>query len=162
MSEHVATVQWQREAGAEFTSGRYSRLHEWRFDGGAVVPASASPHNVRAPWSTPAAVDPEEAFVAALASCHMLWFLAMAAQRGFVVDAYVDAARAFLEDIAPQRQAITRVILRPCATFAGTAPDAETLDALHREAHERCFIANSVKAAVSIEAIDGAASRRDA
>ena len=153
MSEHVATVLWQREVGAEFTSGRYSRVHEWRFDGGAVVSASSSPHNVRAPWSAPAAVDPEEAFVAALASCHMLWFLAIAAQRDYVVDAYVDAASAFLEDIAPQRQAITRVILRPRVSFTGTAPDAGAFDTLHHEAHERCFIAQSVKATVAIEAM---------
>jgi organic hydroperoxide reductase OsmC/OhrA len=156
MSEHVATVHWQRDPEADFAAGRYSRLHEWRFDGGAVVPASASPHAVRAPWSAPAAVDPEEAFVAALASCHMLWFLALAAQRGFVVDAYVDAARAELEEIAPQRQAITRVVLRPRVVFAGFGPDTGALADLHRAAHEHCFIANSVKTAVSIEADEGA------
>ena len=152
MSAHTATIRWAR-ADAEFTSGRYSRRHEWRFDGGAVIAASPSPEVVAAPWSDPGAVDPEEAFVAAISSCHMLWFLGLAAERGFVVDRYEDAAVGTMARIAPQRQAITEVVLRPHVEFAaGHAPDAHALDALHEAAHQRCFIANSVKTTIRIEA----------
>lgn len=151
MSTHVATIRWQR-GDAEFTDGRYSRRHQWRFDGGAMVAASPSPDVVPAPWSDPAAVDPEEAFVAAIASCHMLWFLSLAAAAGYVVEHYEDAATGTLARIAPQRQAITEVVLRPRIAFgAAHAPDADRLAALHAAAHERCFIANSVKTAIRVE-----------
>jgi organic hydroperoxide reductase OsmC/OhrA len=150
MSAHTATIAWQR-GDADFTGGRYSRRHEWRFDGGAVVAASPSPHVVPAPWSDAAAVDPEETYVAAIASCHMLWFLSLAAERGLVVDAYTDDATGTMARIAPGRQAITEVVLRPRIAFAGGAPDAATLDALHEAAHERCFIANAVKTAIRVE-----------
>ncbi|MEO5622271.1 MAG: OsmC family protein [Dokdonella sp.] len=152
MSAHTATIRWKR-GDADFASGRYSRQHEWHFDGGAVVAASASPEAVAAPWSDPAAVDPEEAFVAALSSCHMLWFLALAAERGFVVEHYVDDAVGNLTRTAPQRQAITEVVLHPRVRFAPDhAPTVAQLDALHEAAHHRCFIANSVKAMIRIEA----------
>jgi organic hydroperoxide reductase OsmC/OhrA len=152
MSAHTATIFWQR-GDADFAKSHYSRRHEWRFDGGAIIAASASPHVVPAPWSDPTGVDPEEAFVAALSSCHMLWFLSIAAERGFVVDRYEDEAVGTMARIAPQRQAITEVVLRPRIAFAdGHAPDAHALDALHEAAHERCFIANSVKTAIRIEA----------
>lgn len=152
MSAHTATILWQRD-DATFSDGRYSRRHAWQFDGGAVVPASPSPHVVAAPWSDPAAVDPEEAFVAAIASCHMLWFLSLAAERGFVVDRYEDAAIGTMARIAPGRQAITEVVLRPRIAFAGAGtPGAVEVEALHEAAHERCFIANSVKTAIRIEA----------
>lgn len=151
MSEHRATVAWQREADADFRRGRYSRRHQWQFDGGAVIAASPSPAVVRAPWSDAGAVDPEEAFVAALASCHMLWFLSLAAERGWTVDAYEDAAIGTLGRIAPGRQAITDVVLRPRIAFAGTAPDTAAIAALHEAAHERCFIANSVTTKIRIE-----------
>jgi len=151
MSEHTATIRWQREAAAEFGRGRYSRVHEWHFDGGSVVRASASPHNVRAPWSAADAVDPEEAFVAALSSCHMLWFLSIAAQNGFEVERYDDDAIGRMREIAPGRQAIAEVILRPQVVFNGPPPDAARLDALHEEAHANCFIANSVIAEVRVE-----------
>ena len=151
MSTHVATIRWQR-GDAEFTDGRYSRRHQWRFDGGAMVAASPSPDVVPAPWSDPAAVDPEEAFVAAIASCHMLWFLSLAAAAGYVVEHYEDAATGTLARIAPQRQAIIEVVLRPRIAFgAAHAPDADRLAALHAAAHERCFIANSVKTAIRVE-----------
>lgn len=151
MSAHTASISWQR-GDAEFARGRYSRRHEWRFDGGATVAASPSPQVVPAPWSDPTAVDPEEAFVAAIASCHMLWFLSLAAERGFVVDRYEDEAVGTMARIAPQRQAITEVVLRPRIAFAsGHAPTAQELDALHDAAHERCFIANSVKTAIRVE-----------
>ena len=152
MSEHSAIVRWQRGSD-EFTRGRYSRRHEWRFDGGAVVPASAAPSNVRAPWSDPAGVDPEEALVAAIASCHMLWFLALAAERGFIVDSYEDGAAGTMHRIANGHEAITEVVLRPRIAFGGERkPGAAEIAALHESAHEHCYIANSVKSTIRIEA----------
>ena len=151
MGTHQATVEWRR-GDAAFSEGRYSRRHEWRFDGGAVVAASPSPEIVPAPWSDAAAVDPEEAFVAAVASCHMMWFLSIAAERGFVVDRYEDAAVGTMSRIAPGRQAITDIALRPRITFAGDRVVAPAeVEALHEAAHERCFIANSVKTAIRVE-----------
>jgi organic hydroperoxide reductase OsmC/OhrA len=152
MSEHVARVAWRRD-GAVFTDQKYSRAHRWRFDGGLEVPASSSPHSVRPPLSDVSAVDPEEAFVAALSSCHMLWFLALAAGRGFVVDAYEDDAAGVLARDAGGKTAMTEVTLRPSVTFGGDRPPTrEELDALHHEAHERCYIASSVKTVVRVEA----------
>lgn len=152
MSEHHAVVHWQR-GNAEFARGRYSRAHEWRFDGGAVVPASASPAVVRAPWSDPAGVDPEEAFVAAIASCHMLWFLSLAADRGFLVESYEDEAIGSMGRLANGHEAVVDVVLRPRIAFARErGPDATEIAALHEAAHEHCFIANSVKSAIRIEA----------
>ncbi len=152
MSAHNATILWRR-GDADFASGHYSRRHEWRFDGGITIPASPSPQVVPAPWSDAAAVDPEEAFVAAIASCHMLWFLALAAERGFIVDSYADDAVGAMARIAPQRQAIGEVVLHPRIEFAGgQAPNAHEIEALHEAAHERCFIANSVKTAIRVEA----------
>lgn len=152
MSEHHAVVRWQR-GSAEFTRGRYSRAHEWRFDGGAVVPASASPAVVRAPWSDPAGVDPEEALVAAVSSCHMLWFLSLAADRGFIVESYEDNAVGSMGRLPSGHEAVTDVVLRPRIVFAGERrPDATEIAALHESAHEHCFIANSVKSAIRIEA----------
>src|SRR5687768_2302911 len=148
MSDHKATIVWQRD-GAVFTDNRYSRGHVWQFDGGVEVQASSSPHNVRVPMSIEAAVDPEEAFVAALSSCHMLWFLSLAAKRGFVVDNYRDEAFGVMGKNDEGKQAITLVTLRPRVTFSGERPPTtDELDELHHQAHEECFIANSVKAAV--------------
>lgn len=151
MSAHTATIRWSR-GDTDFGNGRYSRRHEWRFDGGAIVAASSSPQVVPAPWSDPGCVDPEEAFVAAISSCHMLWFLSLSVERGFVVNRYEDNAISTMARIAPQRQAIIEVVLRPRIEFAPSqAPDARELDALHEAAHERCFIANSVKTAIRVE-----------
>lgn len=156
MSEHAATVSWQRD-GATFTDGRYHRRHTWRFDGGVEVPASASPHVVPPPLSTAAAVDPEEAFVAALASCHMLWFLALAARAGFAVDGYLDQAVGVLGRDAGGRMAMTRVTLRPAVRWAGERrPTATEVGALHRDAHEQCFLARSVVTEVRCEPVDAA------
>ena len=149
MSRHGATISWR--ADGDFASDGYSRRHEWRFDGGAVVPASASPDVVRPPLSDPAGVDPEEALVASAASCHMLWFLSLAQAEGLVVESYEDQAVGEMWRIAPGRMAITRITLRPAIAFAGTPPDAETLQRLHHEAHERCFIANSLKCEIVVE-----------
>src|SRR5262245_54561777 len=119
MAEYKAIVTWDRPAGARFTDNRYSRAHRWTFDGGAQVPASSSPHVVPVPLSDPAGVDPEEAFVASLSSCHMLWFLSLAAKRGFVIESYRDEAVGILEKNAEGRPAITRVTLRPAIQFSG-------------------------------------------
>lgn len=150
MSEYTATVLWQRH-GATFSDNRYSRAHQWRFDGGAVVPGSSSPHSVRVPLSDPAAVDPEEAFVASLSSCHMLWFLSIAARRGFVVDSYEDTAIGVMAKNEQGKLAMTVVTLRPKAVFIDRQPSAEELDALHHAAHEECYIATSVKSEVRCE-----------
>lgn len=151
MSQYEATISWRRGA-VSFTDGRFSRGHDWAFDGGVTVPASASPQVVPAPHSMAAAVDPEEAFVAALSSCHMLFFLHLAAQRGYLIDDYRDPAVGFLEKNDRGQLAMTRVLLRPQVTFgAGSRPTAEAERALHDEAHHRCFIANSVTASVEVE-----------
>ena len=151
MATHGCTIEWSRGT-APFTDLQYSRRHAWRFDGGAVVPGSSSPHSVRVPFSDPAAVDPEEAFVASVASCHMQWFLSLAAAEGYVVDSYSDAAEAVLGAVGFGRQGITDVVLRPQVVFSGSKqPDARAVEALHHVAHERCYIANSLRSAVRVE-----------
>ena len=146
-----ASVQWQRSASESFTDQRYSRRHELRFDGGAVVPASSAVSSVPLPWSDPSAIDPEEMLVASIASCHMLWFLWLAAKAGHVVDSYSDAAEGVMTKNAAGKLWVSRVTLRPKVTFAeGRGPTAAALDALHHKAHEECFIANSVKTEVSV------------
>lgn len=151
MSTHTARLEWQRGDGEAFVDGRYSRRHLIRFDGGAVLPGSASPQVVRAPFSDAAAVDPEEAFVAALSACHMLWFLSIAAEAGWVVDRYDDDAEGRLASNAQGRLAITQVRLRPRVAFAGPAPSAAQLQALHERAHDECFLARSVSCPVLCE-----------
>ena len=152
MSIHVASIVWERAEGAAFKDNRYSRAHRWEFDGGAVVPASSSPAVVPLPLSDPGGVDPEEAFVASLSSCHMLWVLFFAAKAGFVVDSYRDAAEGHMEKTADGSMWMARVVLRPAIRFSGAAPDAAVLAAMHDKAHHACFIANSVKTAVTVEA----------
>ena len=151
MSRYVARIEWER-GGEAFVDNRYSRRHRWRFDGGLEVPASSSPQAVAVPMSDASAVDPEEAFVASLSSCHMLWFLSLAARKGFRVDRYVDAAEGVMEKNAGGKLAITRVTLRPAVEFSGEkVPTRMELDGLHHEAHENCFIASSVKSEVRCE-----------
>lgn len=151
MAEYTVTVLWER-GSATFSDNRYSRAHRWVFDGGAVVPASASPHVVPAPLSEPTNVDPEEAFVVALSSCHMLWFLSIAANRGFIVDAYTDRAIGYMEKNEEGRLAITRVTLHPAIRFAQPrVPTESEIHEMHQEAHHQCFIANSVRTHVSVE-----------
>ena len=153
MSEHTASVHWHRDA-QPFIDKRYSRRHEWRFDGGAVVAGSSSPHSVRLPYSDPAAVDPEEAFVASLSSCHMLWFLDIASRAGWVVDDYRDDAVGLLAPNAEGQLAMSVVTLRPAVRFSGvTQPDGAELQRLHHQAHADCFIANSVKTDVRCEPV---------
>jgi len=151
MSSYTATVHWQRKPGDAFTDGRYSRAHRWSFDGGAEVPASPSPHVVPSPMSDPAGVDPEEAFVASLSSCHMLFFLDFSRREGLLIDSYVDEALGELERDADGQMAMTRVVLRPVIKWAGEAPPDERVAELHHRAHQACFIANSVKTKVVIE-----------
>ena len=150
MSEHLATIEWVR-GEQPFSDNRDSRAHDWTFDGGAVVRGSSAPTSVPVPMSDPAAVDPEEAFVAALSSCHMLFFLAFAAKAGLVVDRYRDAAIGVLGRDERGRTAMTVVTLRPAVAFSGTAPTAEALADLHHRAHEACYIANSVRTQVRVE-----------
>ena len=148
MSTHTATIRWAASPGEEYAKGKYSRAHEWAFDGGVVVAASASPTIVPAPWSDASAVDPEEAFVASLASCHMLFFLDFARRAGAVVTAYEDSAEAVMAKGEDGKVRITKVTLRPRIEFAGEVPD---VDGLHHQAHEACFIANSVTCEVVVE-----------
>ncbi len=153
MSLHHATVDWTLPEGQDFAKGRYSRVHTLAFDGGITVPGSASPSVVPLPWSSHEAIDPEAAFVAALSACHMLTFLDIARRAGFLISAYRDTAEGKLERIAPGRMAVTRVGLRPDITWAGErVPTAAELDHLHHEAHNLCFIANSVTTEIVIEA----------
>jgi organic hydroperoxide reductase OsmC/OhrA len=149
--EYVATVVWTRKPEEPYTDNRYSRLHEWSFDGGIAVRASAAPHVVPPPLSAKDAVDPEEAFVASLSSCHMLFFLYHAAKRGFVVDRYEDQAAGRLGKNAQGVTAMVQVTLRPEVTWGGDRrPSAEELAALHDRAHHDCYIANSVTATVDV------------
>lgn len=155
MSKHdyTATVAWARPDGAKFTDNRYSRAHEWRFDGGTVVPASSSPWVVPAPLSRLDAVDPEEAFVASLSSCHMLFFLFHAAKKGFVVERYEDAAVGTMGKNAEGRTAMLKVVLKPRIEWGGDRrPTAEELEAMHHQSHLDCYIANSVTTEVTVEA----------
>jgi organic hydroperoxide reductase OsmC/OhrA len=148
---HTARVTWERNGG-DFAGKKYSRAHRWTFDGGLTVPASSSPDVVKIPYSDPSAIDPEEAFVASLSSCHMLSFLWRAGLAGFIVDSYDDEAEGVLAKNEQGRLAITRVTLRPRVRFSGgKSPSKEELDHLHHLAHEDCFIANSVKTEIICE-----------
>lgn len=152
MAEYVATVEWNR-GGQPFLDNRYSRAHDWRFDGGAVVRGSSAPSSVPIPMSDPAAVDPEEALVAAVSSCHMLFFLAFAAKAGFTVDSYRDEAVGVMGKDDRGKTSITAVTLRPAVVFSGgSRPDAAALADLHHRSHEHCYIANSIRAPVTVEA----------
>ena len=152
LSSYKATVRWSRNADDLFASGRYSRAHEWTFDGGTVVPASASPDNVPPGTADEAAVDPEEAFIAAISSCHMLFFIDYARREGFVVDSYEDEAVGIMERRSDGKIAVTRVTLRPKVEWSGDRqPNATELARLHHRSHEDCFIANSVNTEVTIE-----------
>ena len=152
MSEYKVIITWQRADDEDFIQSEYSRGHKWSFDGGAVIPASSSPHVVPLPYSVEANVDPEEAFVAALSSCHMLLFLSIAAKRKFIVDAYFDNAVGMMEQNEKGRFSITKVKLRPEITFSGEKqPTIEQIKKMHQQSHEQCFIANSVKTAVITE-----------
>lgn len=153
MSDHLATITWHRNA-ADFLDDRYSRAHQWTFDGGIEVAASSSPSVVPVPMSDASAIDPEEAFVASLSSCHMLWFLSVARKRGFVVERYRDAAVGTVARNASGKLAMTTVTLRPQVSFAGDRQPAHAeLEHLHEAAHAQCFLANSVRSDVRCEPV---------
>jgi organic hydroperoxide reductase OsmC/OhrA len=151
MSTYTATIRWTRDPETDFARGQYSRAHSWSFDGGITLAASASPHIVPAPWSNKDAVDPEEAFVASLASCHMLFFVDFARRAGLVIDTYVDEAEGVLEKRDDGKMWMSQVTLRPKIDWSGDAPDDATVADLHHKAHEACFIANSVTTKVTVE-----------
>lgn len=148
MSRYTATIQWSRHPSEPFTDQKYSRAHLWRFDGGAQIAASSSPHVVPLPYSAAQHVDPEEALVASLSSCHMLFFLSLAAKKGFVVEDYVDDAEGIMERGPEGRMMMTKVTLAPRVRYQGEPPERTIEEALHHQAHELCYIANSVKTVV--------------
>ncbi|MGH6820376.1 MAG: OsmC family protein [Methylocella sp.] len=152
MGQYTATIEWWRGEGEAFTDNKYSRGHQWSFDGGVSFRASSSPHVVPK-FSDPSGVDPEEAFVASLSSCHMLVFLYIAAKKGLVVDSYTDQAQGKMGKNAKGKMYVSEVTLNPRVAWSGLAPDRATLDMLHREAHEGCFIANSVLTDVRCEPV---------
>ena len=151
MATHNATIRWFASPGEDFAKGQYSRAHSWNFDGLANVAASASPHVVPMPWANPDAVDPEEAFVASAASCHMLFFLDFARRAGVVVTSYEDEAEGLMEKGDDGKVRITCITLRPRVVYGDAAPTDEMLGNLHHKAHEACFIANSITSEIVIE-----------
>jgi organic hydroperoxide reductase OsmC/OhrA len=153
MAHYIAEVIWKRGA-QDFLDNRYSRKHTLRFDGGIEVPGSSSPHVVPQPMSDAAAVDPEEMFVASIANCHMLFFLSIAAREGFRVDSYHDRALGVMGKNSAGKTAVTKVTLRPEVRFSGErVPGKGEIDAMHHEAHDECFIANSVLSEVTCEPV---------
>jgi organic hydroperoxide reductase OsmC/OhrA len=148
---YTALVEWRRGEAEAFTDNRYSRGHEWTFDGGITVPASSAPSSVRLPLSREDAVDPEEAFVAALSSCHMLTFLHLAAKAGFVVDSYRDEASGRMSPDESGRLWVDAVTLSPAIGWSGERrPDAGEVEDLHHAAHDACYLANSVKTEITV------------
>ena len=151
MATHNATIRWFASPGEDFAKGQYSRAHSWNFDGLTNVSASASPHVVPMPWANPDAVDPEEAFVASAASCHMLFFLDFARRAGLIVTGYDDEAEGEMHKGSDGKFRITRIVLRPKIVFGGEEPDQAVIDELHHKAHEACFIANSITSEIVVE-----------
>ena len=155
MSEHKATISWKRTS-SEFLKGKYSREHTWTFDGGFTVPATPSPSVVPAPYSNPANVDPEEAYVASISSCHMLTFLFVAARQGFQVDNYEDEAIGTVTKNEKGVPWVSSVKLNPKIAYSGEKlPAATDEERLHHLAHEQCFIANSIKTEVTVGGTSG-------
>lgn len=152
MSEYGAVIRWKKAEDEAFSDNQYSRGHTWEFDGGVTVPASSSPHVVPLPLSVAENIDPEEAYIAALSSCHMLTFLGIAAKQKYVIGSYVDDAVGVLEEDESGRLSVTKVTLRPEIVFLGTKqPTAKQIEKLHHLAHKNCFIANSVKTDIVVE-----------
>lgn len=151
MHEYKATIDWKNVNGADFLKGRYTREHTWTFDGGVTLPASSSPHVVPTPWSNPANVDPEEAFIASLSSCHMLTFIWLAGKAGFLVESYHDTATGLMEKNERGAFWVSKVTLHPKIVWGGEKrPTSEEIEKLHHRSHEECFIANSVKTEVVV------------
>lgn len=155
MASHVVVARWQLREGDDFGAGKYSRRHVWEFDSGQVVDASPSPSVVPVPYSDPSCIDPEEAYVAAISSCHLLTFLYVAHRRGLIVQSYEDRAVGILEKNERRVPWVSRVTLHPQIRFRDASPDAATVEQLHHEAHEQCFIANSVKTEISVASAAG-------
>ncbi|MCO7190589.1 MULTISPECIES: OsmC family protein [unclassified Pseudoalteromonas] len=154
MSQYHATIRWQLNQNERFTEQQYSRAHQWQLGGGAKLSASASPHIVPQPYSVPEYADPEEAFVASLSSCHMLFFLHLAAKSDVVVESYEDKAVGTLSEDSTGKMVMIQVILRPEVTLAThNTQDQISLNMLHHQAHELCFIANSVKTEVLVQPV---------
>ena len=152
MSEYFAKINWVRDSNESYVDNKYSRGHEWIFDGGVVIQASSSPHVVPLPYSVEANVDPEEAFVASLSSCHMLFFLSIAAKRKYIVDSYVDNAVGIMGKDSDGNISMTKVTLRPYVEFSGDKkPTISQLEKMHHQSHQQCFIANSVKTEIVTE-----------
>jgi organic hydroperoxide reductase OsmC/OhrA len=151
MMAYTVRISWNRKSDEAFLDNRYSRSHTWTFDGGIELAASASPHVVPVPMSNESAVDPEEAFVASLSSCHMLWFLSLAVEKNFVVESYEDNAEGVMGKNEEGKLAMTRVTLSPKINFGGNhTPSRDQVDELHHSAHEKCFLANSVKTKITV------------
>ncbi len=154
MSEYFVKVNWARGNDESYTDNKYSRGHEWIFDGGVTVQASSSPQVVPLPYSVEENVDPEEAFVASLSSCHMLFFLSVAAKKGYVIDSYVDNAVGIMEKDSDSKISITKITLSPHVQFSGDKkPTIEQLEKMHHQSHDQCFNANSVKTEIVTEII---------
>jgi organic hydroperoxide reductase OsmC/OhrA len=149
---HRATVRWERN-GERFVDNRYSRVHDWSFDGGTTIKASASPHVVRPPLSDPAAVDPEEAFIAGLSSCHMLWFLNLAALGGIAVESYEDHAEGFMQRFEGDRWVLGRIVLHPRVVLEA-GPQKDEIARLHEQAHRQCFLANALVNEIEIAPLE--------
>jgi len=150
MSEHKASISWKRN-GPDFVKGKYSREHTWSFDGGVTVPASPSPSVVPAPWSNAANVDPEEAFVASISSCHMLTYLWLASKQGFEIESYEDTAVGAMTKNERGVPWVSSVTLNPKIIYGGSKkPSEEEIEHLHHDAHAQCFISNSVKTNVLV------------
>lgn len=155
MATYTAKITWQNDSPETFTKNRYSRAHQWSFDGGVTVPASSSPHAVRLPWSDEAAVDPEEALVAAAASCHMLSFLYLAARAGFNAASYTDDAVGEMAATPDGRQWVSRITLDPQIVWsADNIPSPDELKGLHHEAHQICYIANSLRSEIVVKGFE--------
>ena len=153
MSTYTAKISWKNDSPDTFTKYRYTRGHKWTFDGGIEVPASSSPHSVRIPFSIEEAVDPEEALVAAASSCHMLSFLWVAARKGFNIETYVDDAVGEMTE-TDGKQWITKITLDPRIEWSGDPrPTSEEIAHMHHEAHEVCYIANSIKSEVVVKGV---------
>ena len=152
MMKYTATIKWRRQTDENFTNNKYSRGHRWEFDGGQIVQASSSPHVVPLPYSIEANVDPEEAFIAALSSCHMLFFLSIAAKKNLVIESYIDNATGIMQKDSNNKMSMTDVTLQPDIQFSGDKqPTQEQIGRIHHIAHEQCFIANSVKTKIHIK-----------
>lgn len=154
MSEYFAKIKWVRGSNESYIDNKYSRGHEWIFDGGVTIQASSSPHIVPLPYSVAENVDPEEAFIASVSSCHMLFFLGIAAKRKYVIDSYVDDAIGIMEKDKDGNISMTKITLKPNIQFSGDRkPTMEQIEKMHHQSHKECFIANSIKTEIITEIV---------